>query len=176
MLQVGLEDLTRGRPFDRLAHGPIPLTLMLASKVTFFPQLVARHAHKRPLSPPRPPVQGCQRCVLAPISSPRTPTARHGDLPSDQNPPSRPQELVSLARTHRPFFRLHPRRLSIRLTVDSLTRTPTAFSRNSRRSERVAGGRLSRSASKSFVALSSILGLEPGLFFGARESPSCANF
>ncbi len=45
----------------------------------------------------------------------------------------------------------------------------------SRRSERVAEGFSSVSASKSLLALSSVLGLEPGRSFGARERPSSAS-
>src|SRR5215212_8511043 len=39
MFQVGLKNLPRGRAFDRQARAHPPSTLMLASKVTFFPQL-----------------------------------------------------------------------------------------------------------------------------------------
>src|SRR5215212_4797576 len=53
--------------------------------------------------------------------------------------------------------------------------SPATRLKNSRRSERVAEGRSSRSASSSLLAFSSILGLEPGRFFGARERPSSAS-
>jgi transposase len=48
----------------------------------------------------------------------------------------------ALRRSQRSFFRLHPRRLSTRETVESLTRTPAALSKNSRPSGRVAAGAL----------------------------------
>ena len=51
--------------------------------------------------------------------------------------------------------------------MDSLAHRPAIRPRYSRRSERVAEGRSSISASKSLLAFSSILGLEPGRFFGA---------
>ena len=90
----------------------------------------------------------------------------------DQRPPGSPQELLALARTHRSFFLLHPIRLSIRLTVDSLTLTPATFRRYSRLWGSVAPGRSSMSDSRSFLALSSIFGWEPGRFFGVSERPS----
>src|SRR5215216_5348014 len=149
---------------------------MLASKVTFFPQLRGTLPNAR--SPRLDHAYKGASEMLAPISSTNTSRSAWISLATngDQRPPSCPQELVSLARTHTPFFLLHPRRLSILLTVDSLTRTPAAFCRNARLSERVAVGCLCTSASKSFVVLWSILGLEPGRFLGARlgarERPS----
>ncbi len=65
-------------------------------------------------------------------------------------------------------------RLSILETVESLTETPHTRRRNSRLSGNVAAGRSSRSASNSFLAPSSSLGLEPGRLFGARDLPSRA--
>ena len=59
-------------------------------------------------------------------------------------------------------------RLSILLTVDSLTRTPVTRPRYSPLSSSVAAGRVSRSAFKSSIASSLIFDGEPGLFFGAR--------
>ena len=63
-------------------------------------------------------------------------------------------------------------RPSILETVESLSETPHTRRKNSRLWGRVASGRSSRSASKSFLAPSSSLGLEPGRFFGARDLPS----
>jgi hypothetical protein len=56
-------------------------------------------------------------------------------------------------------------------TVESLTSTPPIRRKNSRLCGRVAVGRSRRSVSKSLLALSSSLGLEPGRFFGASDLP-----
>jgi len=69
---------------------------------------------------------------------------------------------------------VNPIPLSTRETVESLTLTPQTFPRNSRLSESVALGRARRSASKSRLASWPVLGLEPGLFFGASGRPSSA--
>ena len=66
-------------------------------------------------------------------------------------------------------------RLSVLLTVDSLTRTPVTRPRYSPLSSSVAAGRASRSAFKSSLASSLIFDGEPGLFFGARGPPSRAS-
>jgi len=62
-------------------------------------------------------------------------------------------------------------RLSTLDTVESLTSTPRIRRKNSRLWGKVAVGRSWRSASKSLLALSSSLGLEPGRFFGASDLP-----
>src|SRR4051812_30415587 len=89
----------------------------------------------------------------------------------DQHTPSGSQELVAFARTQSPFFRVNPIRFKSRETVESLTLSPHTLSRNCRLSESVAAGRCSRSASSSLLAFWSVLGLEPGLFFGASGRP-----
>jgi hypothetical protein len=77
--------------------------------------------------------------------------------------------------THPPiFFLLQPIRLSIRETVESLTPTPPTRLKISPLWGNVAAGRCLRSASKSLLAVSSILGLEPGRFFEARDRPALA--
>ena len=63
-------------------------------------------------------------------------------------------------------------RLSILLTVESLTETPHIRRKNSRLWDSVAAGRSLRSASNNVLALSSSFGLEPGRFLGARDLPS----
>jgi hypothetical protein len=60
-------------------------------------------------------------------------------------------------------------RLSILLTVESLTSTPRTRRKNSRLWGSVAAGRSFRSASNNVLALSSSFGLEPRRFFGARD-------
>ena len=92
-------------------------------------------------------------------------------IPANQSTPSSSQELVSLRRTHTPSFGLKPIFLSSLLSVDSLTETPTISLRKRHLSLRVMAGLSSTSASKSFLALSSSLGLEPGCFFGG-EGPT----
>ena len=63
------------------------------------------------------------------------------DLAGHEYSPGGPQELVALRRSQRSFFRLHPRCLSIRDTVDSLTTsTPATRPKNSRLSGRVVPG------------------------------------
>jgi len=63
--------------------------------------------------------------------------------------------------------------LSILLTVESLTSTPTALSRKSRLSGNVAG-RSRSSASSIILAAASNSGFDPGRFFGTRDLPSRA--
>src|SRR5215208_7926029 len=58
--------------------------------------------------------------------------------------------------------------------IAAVTITRQAALRNSRLSGKVAAGRCSRSASSSLLAPSSILGLEPGRFFGVSGLPSRA--
>ena len=69
VLKVGLEVLPLVVDPSTAKHGSIPSVLMLASKVTFFPQLRGKLPNAR--SPPvsRPGIQGCQRGVSAPIKS-----------------------------------------------------------------------------------------------------------
>src|SRR3712207_4632563 len=142
---------------------------MLASKVTFaLPNCVARsQARVLPVSTRHTQVPA--RCWRP--SRPRTPEPLCLQIPGHQSPPGYPQPLVSLARTHRSFFLLQPMRLSILETVESLTETPHTRRKNSRLWGRVASGCSSRFASKSFLALSSSFGLEPGGFFGASDLP-----
>src|SRR5215207_2350995 len=104
-------------------------------------------------------------------SRPQTPAAslRSALLHAAAKPPSGTHLARPLPSI---FFRLHPRRLSILGTIESLTRTFATFSRNSRRSQSVSEGRSSMSVSKSLLALSSILGLEPRRFLGASGLPS----
>src|SRR3712207_1867512 len=126
----------------------------------------------RPLAPRRPSVQRTQRDIRRALVNEHEAVRLRSSC--DRRPPSRSQELVSLARTHPSFFRVQPIRLSIRLTVESLTPTPATRLRNSRLWGSVAAGRSWRSASKSLLAVSSSLGLEPGRFFGARDRPALA--
>jgi len=56
-------------------------------------------------------------------------------------------------------------------TVESLTSTPRARRKNSCLWGKVASGCSLRFASKSFLALSSSFGLEPGRYFGASDLP-----
>jgi hypothetical protein len=56
-------------------------------------------------------------------------------------------------------------------TVESLTSIPRIRRKNSRLCGKVAVGRSRRSASRSLLALSPSLGLEPGRFFGANDPP-----
>src|SRR5215208_4122469 len=94
------------------------------------------------------------------------------DPPSDERPPSNPQELVAFACSHLSFFRVQPIRRSNLLTVDSLTPSPATLRRYLRLCVRVAAGRSRRSASKSFLTRSSAFGCLPGLLFG-RSDPPC---
>jgi hypothetical protein len=55
-------------------------------------------------------------------------------------------------------------------TVESLTSTPRTRRKNSRLCGKVAAGRSWRSASRSLLALSSSLGLEPGRFLGTKAT------
>jgi hypothetical protein len=116
---------------------------VLASKVMFAPQLRATFRGAR--SPRRDhPYMGASE-VLVPISS--TNTRRLESISSVTITRQAALSHSSLARSHPPlFFRLHPIRLSILLTVESLTLTPATRLRNSCRCGRVAAGRFSRSA------------------------------
>src|SRR5215213_10030368 len=170
-LQVSLEDFLRRRALHRQA-GPDALRGDARQKREVLAP-VPRGATEGPLALTRPGVQRRERDVSAHLVDEDQPI--RGDLLRHEGTPGGPQELVALTRSHRPFFRLHPRRLSIRLRVDSLTHSPLILPRYSRRSARVAEGRSSTSASKSLLAASSILGLEPGRFLGARGSPRSAS-
>jgi hypothetical protein len=66
------------------------------------------------------------------VSSTKTKRSGGSGGRSDHDAPGRPQELVAFARAHRSFFRVHPRRLSARQSVESLTKTPKVRRRNSR--------------------------------------------
>ena len=55
--------------------------------------------------------------------------------------------------------------------VERLTESPVVNPTYSQRSLRVANGRSVRSSWSSFIAFSSSFGADPGLFFGARDSP-----
>src|SRR5215210_6080547 len=101
-------------------------------------------------------MQGCERDVGAHLVHEHQASRVEGL--GDQSLPGRSQELVALARTQSPFFRVNPIRLRSRETVDSLTLTPHTPSRNSHLSESVAAGRASRSASSSCRASWLVLG------------------
>jgi hypothetical protein len=58
-----------------------------------------------------------------------------------------------------------------RHTVERLTESPVKACTHSQRSWRLAKGRFWRSSAISLMAFSSSLGAEPGLFFGASDSP-----
>jgi hypothetical protein len=73
-----------------------------------------------------------------------------------------------------PFFLVGPIRAMVRHMAERLTESPVMTSMWSQRSRRVAKGSSSRSSSKSLMALSSGFGADPGLFFGARDSPPLA--
>src|SRR3990170_2094946 len=140
---------------------------MLASTVTFLPQFLGALPNEGSLPPARPGVKWRKRNVGAHLVHEHQTLGV--DRPGYHQPPGRPQELVALSRSQRSFFRLHPRRLSILETVDSLTETPATRPRYSRRSERVAAGRSSMCASKSLRAVSSVhLGLGAGTLLGGE--------
>src|SRR3712207_5338707 len=126
----------------------------------------------RPLAPRRPGVQRAQRDIRRALVNEHEAVRLRSSC--DRRPPSRSQELVAFARTHPSFFRVQPIRLSIRLTVDSVPPTPSPRLKNWRLWGSVAAGCSCRAASKSLLALSSSLGLEPGRFFGARDRPDLA--
>src|SRR5215207_10510093 len=170
VLQVGLEDRAGGRalhgharPHPREAH---------ARQQRDVAAPVARRLAARSLSRSGPSVQWGERGVRPALVHEHQ--ALRVDLAGGEQPPGGPQELVALSRSQRSFFRLHPKRLSILLTVESLTLTPATRSRNSRLSGKIAAGRSSRSTSRSFLAGSSSFGFEPGRLFGASERPSRA--
>ena len=54
------------------------------------------------------------------------------------------------------------------------TESPVTASTKSQRSWRLAKGRSSRSSCSSFLAFSSSLGKDPGLFFGGSDYPRLA--
>src|SRR5215210_4630938 len=167
-LQVGLEDLPRGRPFDRQAWAhPFRAHARQQGDVR---SPIARPARTRPLPSSRPGIQGRQRSVDPHLVHEHEPV--RVETLGHQCSPGRPQPLISLTGTHRSFFRVQPRRLSILEIVESLTATPYARCKNSRLWGKVASGCSSRFASKSFLAPSSSFGLEPGRFFGTRDLPS----
>jgi len=97
--------------------------------------------------------------------------APRNQLAGHECPPSGPQELVSLARTHTPSLGLKPIRLKSLLRVDSLTDAPTTRSTKRQLSLSVTPGLVSTAASSSLLVFSSSLGLEPGCFFGVSGSP-----
>ena len=70
MFQVGLKNLPRGRAFDRQARAHPLHALMLASKVTFFPQLRGTLANAR--SPRLDHAYTGASEMLEPISSTNT--------------------------------------------------------------------------------------------------------
>src|SRR5215203_3731931 len=166
-LQISLEDLPRGRAFDRQAWTH-PSRAHARQERHVRPP-VARQRTKGSLSSSRPSVEGCQRGVGGALVYEHQPLGV--DLPGDHHSPCRPQEFVSLARTQRSFFRVHPMRFRTLDTVESLTSTPPIRRKNARLCGKVAAGRSRRSASKSLLAPSSSLGLEPGRFFGASDLP-----
>src|SRR5215207_5069844 len=92
------------------------------------------------------------------------------------HPPGSSLELVALRCGSSPFFLLDPIRAMARQIVERLTESPVRACMYSRRSLRVAKGLCLRFASKSLVAFSSNFGADPGLFFGARDSPWSAFF
>src|SRR2546423_12407747 len=115
-------------------------------------------------------MQGCER-VLSPNLVYNHQASRLESL-GDHHTPSGSQELqFAFTRTQSPFFRVNPIRFKSRETVELLTLSPHTLSRNCRLSESVAAGRCSRSASSSLLAFWSVLGWEPGLFFGASGRP-----
>src|SRR5918995_428884 len=120
-----------------------------------------------PLSAACPSVKGRQRSIR------RTLVYEHKALRVDRghyhHPKGCPQKLVALTRTQRPFFRPKPIERIARERVDSLTDTPAALRRYSCLCLSVVNGRSSTSASSSFLAFSSRVGLLPGAFPGESE-------
>src|SRR5918997_5649961 len=90
------------------------------------------------------------------------------------HPPSCPRKLVALRGDSPPFFLVGPMRATARHAVERLTESPVTASMYSQRFRRVTKGRSRRSSSSSFLAFSSSLGRDPGLFFGAKGSPRSA--
>src|SRR5918992_4419253 len=118
-LHIGLEDGLRGctlhrqrRPDPREDH---------ARQERDVRSPVARRRTKRSLTSARPGMQGRKRGVGAHLID-KDQTLGLGSR-GDHDAPGCPQPLVSLTRTHRSFFRLHPMRPSILLSVESLTST-----------------------------------------------------
>ena len=135
----------------------------------FLPQPVARNPLVRPLALPGPTVEGRKRDVRRALVHEHEAIRLDGG--DHHHPESRPQELVALTRTQRPFFRPKPIFLRALERVDSLTETPATFSRYSRLSASLANGRSFTSASRSLLAFSSSRGLLPGaLPYPARAS------
>jgi hypothetical protein len=89
----------------------------------------------------------------------------------NHHPERSPYELVAHTRTQRPFFRPKPIERIVRERVDSLTEMPSALCRYSCLCLSLANGRSSTSASSSFLAFSSSVGLLPGAFPGESERP-----
>src|SRR3954452_20446729 len=114
-------------------------------------------------------MQGCERGIGAHLVHEHQ--ASRVESLADQHTPSCSQPLVAFAGTQSPFFRVNPIRFNSREIVESLTLSPHTLSRNCRLSESVAAGRCSRSAYSSLLAFWSVLGWEPGLFFGASGRP-----
>src|SRR3712207_3743326 len=92
-LRVGLEDRRVVVEPSTARHSPIPSAVMLASKVTFAPQL--RGTRESARSPRLDQAyRGPARCWRP--SRPRTPAAAPPDPRGHQSTPGRPQPLVSL--------------------------------------------------------------------------------
>src|SRR5215212_2557090 len=167
-LHVGLKDHLRGRPFHRQRRSHPRKGHAREQRDVGSP--ITRRLEAHSLAPTRPAVDWRERGVVRALVHEHEAPPVYS--PADQNAPSRPQELVSLARVHTPSFGLKPIFLKSLERVDSLTEIPTTSLRKRHLSLRVAAGRSSTSASRSFLALSSSLALEPGCFFGASGLPS----
>ena len=171
LLQIGFEDFLGRRAFDRHRR-PHPLDRYTRQQGRALAP-VTRHGQLQTLPFGGVAVHGSQRGVSATlVDEHQLPGVQHLCY---QHPPSGPQELIAFCSRSAPFFLVESIRFMARHTVERLTSTDATARRYSHLSCRVRKGCSSRSAWSSFLERSSSFCLEPGLFLGASDRPSCAS-